>query len=182
MSTIRTMVDAALSELDADFNTIIFLSGRDSIPPEKLLRAQLLVAFHTFRSERQWMEQIDYNLLFLRFVGFSERARAQWRSWPVWGIFRWKTGMAWSWMPRSRRQRAPLNWPKGAWVCTRCRSHGAFHARGHAPGRHRHAPRRQPVRPGRARCRGAQRPVTALRVLVDVMAQCTACHAGYRLQ
>ncbi len=60
--------------------------GRDSIPPEKLLRTQLLMAFHTFRSECQWMKQIDYNLLFRWFVGFSERAGAQWRSWPVWGI------------------------------------------------------------------------------------------------
>ena len=41
--------------------------GRDSIPPEKLLRARLLMAFHTFRSERRWMKQIDYNLLFCRF-------------------------------------------------------------------------------------------------------------------
>ena len=45
--------------------------GRDSIPPEKLLRAQLLMAFYTIRSERQLMEQIDYNLLFRWFVGFS---------------------------------------------------------------------------------------------------------------
>jgi transposase len=46
-------------------------SGRDSISPEKLLRAQLLMAFYTIRSERQLMKQVDYNLLFLWFVGFS---------------------------------------------------------------------------------------------------------------
>jgi hypothetical protein len=45
--------------------------GRDSIAPEKLLRAQLLMAFYTIRCERQLMEQIDYNLLFRWFVGFS---------------------------------------------------------------------------------------------------------------
>jgi hypothetical protein len=45
--------------------------GRDSIPPEKLLRAQLLMAFYSIRSERQLMEQIDYNPLFRWFVGFS---------------------------------------------------------------------------------------------------------------
>ena len=45
--------------------------GRTSIPPEKLLRAQLLMAFYTIRSERQLMEQINYNLLFRWFVGFS---------------------------------------------------------------------------------------------------------------
>jgi len=45
--------------------------GRDSIPPEKLLRARLLMVFYMIRSERQLMEQIDYNLLFRWFVGFS---------------------------------------------------------------------------------------------------------------
>ncbi len=84
MRPICTMVDAALSELDADFNAIYSDSGRDSIPPEKLPSAQLLMAFYTLRSERQWMEQIDYNLLFRRFVGFSERACAPRRSWAVW--------------------------------------------------------------------------------------------------
>ena len=68
---IRTMVDAALKEMDQDFNALYAASGRDSIPPEKLLRAQLLMAFYTIRSERQLMEQIDYNLLFRWFVGFS---------------------------------------------------------------------------------------------------------------
>ena len=68
---IRKMVDAALKEMDADFNALYAASGRDSIPPEKLLRAQLLMAFYTIRSERQLMEQMDYNLLFRWFVGFS---------------------------------------------------------------------------------------------------------------
>ena len=68
---IRTMVDAALKEMDQDFNALYAASGRDSIPPEKLLRAQLLMAFYTIRSERQLMEQINYNLLFRWFVGFS---------------------------------------------------------------------------------------------------------------
>jgi transposase len=43
--------------------------GRPSIPPEKLLRALLLQAFYSIRSERQLMEQLDYNLLFRWFVG-----------------------------------------------------------------------------------------------------------------
>jgi transposase len=68
---IREMVNKALKELDADFNDLYSELGRDSIPPEKLLRAQLLMAFYTIRSERQLMEQIDYNLLFRWFVGFS---------------------------------------------------------------------------------------------------------------
>jgi transposase len=68
---IRSMVDTALKELDQDFDALYADSGRDSIPPEKLLRAQLLMAFYTIRSERQLMEQINYNLLFRWFVGFS---------------------------------------------------------------------------------------------------------------
>ena len=68
---IRTMVDQALADLDADFNAIYADYGRDSIPPEKLLRAQLLMALYTIRSERQLVEQINYNLLFRWFVGFS---------------------------------------------------------------------------------------------------------------
>lgn len=68
---IREMVNKALQELDADFNALYSELGRDSIPPEKLLRAQLLMAFYTIRSERQLMEQINYNLLFRWFVGFS---------------------------------------------------------------------------------------------------------------
>ena len=46
-------------------------NGRPSIPPEQLLRALLLQAFYTIRSERQLMEQLDYNLLFRWFVGLS---------------------------------------------------------------------------------------------------------------
>jgi len=68
---IREMVNTALDALDEDFNTLYSELGRDSIPPEKLLRAQLLMAFYTIRSERQLMEQINYNLLFRWFVGFS---------------------------------------------------------------------------------------------------------------
>ena len=68
---IRRMVDEALKALDGDFAALYSMYGRESIPPEKLLRAQLLMAFYTIRSERQLMEQIDYNLLFRWFVGFS---------------------------------------------------------------------------------------------------------------
>ena len=68
---IRRMVDEALKALDAEFDALYADLGRDSIPPEKLLRAQLLMALYTIRSERQLVEQIDYNLLFRWFVGFS---------------------------------------------------------------------------------------------------------------
>ena len=65
------MTDEALRELDADFDALYSASGRYSIPAEKPLRARLLMAFCTIRSERQLMEQINYDLLFRWFVDFS---------------------------------------------------------------------------------------------------------------
>ena len=68
---IRTLTDKALAGLSRDFNKLYARDGRPSIPPERLLRALLLQAFYTVRSERQLMEQLDYNLLFRWFVGLS---------------------------------------------------------------------------------------------------------------
>jgi Transposase domain (DUF772) len=53
------------------FDQVYFDIGRSSIPPEKLLRALLLQAFYSVRSERQLMEQLQYNLLFRWFVGLA---------------------------------------------------------------------------------------------------------------
>lgn len=71
LRAIRTLVDAVLSELSPAFETLYARVGRPSIPPEHLLRALLLQAFYTVRSERLLMEQLDYNLLFRWFVGLS---------------------------------------------------------------------------------------------------------------
>jgi transposase len=71
LRAIREVVDAALRTLSRDFNKLYARDGRPSIPPERLLRALLLQAFYTVCSERQLMEQINYNLLFRWFVGFS---------------------------------------------------------------------------------------------------------------
>ena len=68
---IRAIVDEVLEVLSADFEGMYAKVGRPSIPPEKLLRALLLQAFYSIRSERQLMEQMDYNLLFRWFVGLS---------------------------------------------------------------------------------------------------------------
>lgn len=68
---IRAMVDQALRELSPRFALLYSHTGRPSIPPEQLLRALLLQAFYSVRSERQLMEQLDYNLLFRWFVGLS---------------------------------------------------------------------------------------------------------------
>lgn len=65
------MADTALKAMDADFAVRYAEAGRESIPPEKLLRAQLLMTLYTIRSERQLVEQMNYNLLFRWFVGFS---------------------------------------------------------------------------------------------------------------
>jgi transposase len=68
---IREMVDQALRELSPRFEGLYAWTGRPSIAPERLLRALLLQALYTMRSERQLMEQLDYNLLFRWFVGLS---------------------------------------------------------------------------------------------------------------
>jgi len=68
---IREIADEALRKLSPAFTRLYAREGRPSIPPERLLRALLLQAFYTVRSERQLMEQMDYNLLFRWFVGLS---------------------------------------------------------------------------------------------------------------
>ena len=68
---IRTMVDRSLKDLWAHFEALYARRGRPSIPPERLLRALLLQALYSIRSERQLMEQLDYNLLFRWFVGLN---------------------------------------------------------------------------------------------------------------
>jgi len=71
LRAIRALVNEALAGLSKRFSALYSQIGRPSIPPEYLLRATLLQAFFTVRSERQLMEQIDYNLLFRWFVGLS---------------------------------------------------------------------------------------------------------------
>jgi transposase len=71
LRAVRALVDTALAELSRAFDKLYAREGRPSIPPERLLRALLLQAFYTVRSERQLMEQLDYNLLFRWFVGLS---------------------------------------------------------------------------------------------------------------
>ena len=68
---IRRIVNDALSSLDADFNALYTDFGRPSIAPERLIRAGLLQILFSIRSERQLMEQMDYNLLFRWFVGLG---------------------------------------------------------------------------------------------------------------
>lgn len=67
----KVMVDTALKALDRDFDRMYSSEGRPSIPPERLLRALLIQVLYSVRSERQLMEQLDYNLLFRWFVGLG---------------------------------------------------------------------------------------------------------------
>ena len=68
---IRALVDRALERLDAEFEKLYSETGRPSIAPERLLRATLLMILYSIRSERQLMEQMNYNLLFRWFVGLE---------------------------------------------------------------------------------------------------------------
>ena len=68
---IRPLLDETLESLDRTFEAVYAESGRPSIPPERLIRASLLQVLYSVRSERQLMEQLDYNLLFRWFVGLS---------------------------------------------------------------------------------------------------------------
>jgi transposase len=71
LRAIRQLVDDILRELSRGFDRLYAKVGRPSIPPERLLRAQLLQIFYSIRSERLLMEQLDYNILFRWFVGLS---------------------------------------------------------------------------------------------------------------
>lgn len=65
---IKKLADAALAELSPTFDGMYASGGRPSVPPERLLKAMLLMALYSVRSERQFCEQLEYNLLFRWFL------------------------------------------------------------------------------------------------------------------
>ena len=71
LRAIRGLANEALVALEHEFSSLYAPVGRPSIPPEKLLRAMLLQAFYSIRSERQLMERLEYDLLFRWFVGIG---------------------------------------------------------------------------------------------------------------
>ena len=71
LRVIRTIVNEALSTMEREFTPLYSPIGRPSIAPEKLLRAMLLQAFYSIRSERQLMERLEFDLLFRWFVGLG---------------------------------------------------------------------------------------------------------------
>jgi len=71
LRTVRAMTDEILNSMSPLFDAMYADGGRPSIPPEKLLRAQLLQMLYSVRSERLLMEEIDYSILFRWFVGLN---------------------------------------------------------------------------------------------------------------
>ena len=68
LRAIKKLADEALAKLSPVFDAMYAADGRPSIPPERLLKSMLLMALYTVRSERQFCEQLDYNLLFRWFL------------------------------------------------------------------------------------------------------------------
>src|SRR5215831_11305609 len=68
---IKQLADAAVKELSPIFDQLYSALGRPSIPPERLLKASLLMALYTVRSERMFCEQLAYNLLFRWFLDMA---------------------------------------------------------------------------------------------------------------
>src|SRR6476660_1857706 len=79
LRAIRTMADQALESMSRRFDRMYAKTGRPSIPPEKLLRAQLIQMLYSVRSERLLMEEIDYSVLLRWFVGMNMDE-------PVWDV------------------------------------------------------------------------------------------------
>jgi transposase len=68
---IKQIADVVLAEMSPLFDEMYAVTGRPSVPPERLLKAMVLMALYTVRSERQLCEQLDYNLLFRWFLGIN---------------------------------------------------------------------------------------------------------------
>src|SRR6266700_932970 len=71
LRSVRALVDEVLQQLSPQFDAMYARVGRPSIPPEQLLRAQLLQMLYSIRSERLLMEEIDYSMLFRWFIGLN---------------------------------------------------------------------------------------------------------------
>ena len=71
LRTIREIANEALAGMSAEFEALYSHTGRPGIAPERLLRALLLQAFYSIRSERRLMQELEYNLLYRWFVGLG---------------------------------------------------------------------------------------------------------------
>ena len=68
LRAIKGLADACLQQLSPVFDAMYAHKGRPSVPPERLLKGLVLIALHSIRSERQFCEQLQYNLLFRWFL------------------------------------------------------------------------------------------------------------------
>ena len=73
---IRTVVDEVLAEMDGEFDAMYSRIGRPSVPPEQLLKATILMALYTVRSERAFCERLNYDLLFKWFLDLAIDAKS----------------------------------------------------------------------------------------------------------
>ena len=71
LRTIKVVADEALERLSPDFDRMYSKVGRGSVPPERLLKASLLISLYSVRSERAFCEELEYNLLFRWFLGMD---------------------------------------------------------------------------------------------------------------
>ena len=71
LRTIKTVADEALNRLSPEFDRMYSKVGRASVPPERLLKASLLISLYSVRSERAFCEELEYNLLFRWFLDMN---------------------------------------------------------------------------------------------------------------
>ena len=83
--SIKPIVESALARLSSLFEAMYAERGRPSIPPEHLLKASLLIALYSIRSERQFCERLRYDLLFKWFLGFCQISDNDRKSGAIWG-------------------------------------------------------------------------------------------------
>ena len=76
LRTIKTVADEALKRLSPEFDRMYSRVGRASVPPERLLKASLLISFYSVRSERAFCEELEYNLLFRWFLDMNLMERS----------------------------------------------------------------------------------------------------------
>ena len=76
LRTIKTVADEALERLSPEFDRMYSTVGRASVPPERLLKASLLISLYSVRSERAFCEELEYNLLFRWFLDMNLMERS----------------------------------------------------------------------------------------------------------
>ena len=76
LRTIKAVADEALKRLSPEFDRMYSNVGRASVPPERLLKASLLISLYSVRSERAFCEELEYNLLFRWFLDMNLMERS----------------------------------------------------------------------------------------------------------